>query len=133
MRRRDILEKCLAAAVSVCLTAAAVPVGMTAAPVKAAEADMTVVLQPADQSPFHDGTFEGWGTSLCWWASRIGNNEALTDKATKAFFDKEDGLGMTIGRYNVGGGDDPTHNHITRSDTKIPGYLVLDDSGEMSL
>ena len=27
---------------------------------------------------------------------------------------------MDIVRYNVGGGDDPTHNHVTRSDSKLP-------------
>ena len=38
----------------------------------------TVRLEPWDASTFNDtngdglGEFEGWGTSLCWWANRIG-------------------------------------------------------------
>lgn len=26
------------------------------------------------------GHWEGWGTSLCWWANRLGYNETLTKK-----------------------------------------------------
>ena len=50
------------------------------------------------------GEFEGWGTSLCWWANRIGYSDALTSQAAELFFSDE-GLDMNIGRYNVGGGD----------------------------
>ena len=24
--------------------------------------------------------------------------------------------------YNIGGGEDPTHDHISRTDSKVPGY-----------
>ena len=24
-----------------------------------------------------DGIFKGWGTSLCWWANRVGGSEKL--------------------------------------------------------
>ena len=36
-------------------------------------------------------------------------------------FFSDEGLGLDIARYNLGGGDDPTHNHINRSDSKVPG------------
>lgn len=87
-----------------------------------AESDMgTIVrLDPSEASPFNNGEFEGWGTSLCWWANRMGYSEELTRQASDAFF-SEEGLGLDIARYNLGGGDDPTHNHITRSDSKVPG------------
>lgn len=75
------------------------------------------------------GRWEGWGTSLCWWANRIGYHEVLTQKAADLFFDKEKGLGLNIMRYNVGGGDDPTHHHITRTDSDVPGWMVLDEGG----
>ena len=74
-------------------------------------ADTTVKLKPQEASTFNDmnedglGEFQGWGTSLCWWANRIGYNEKLTSQAAKLFF-SADGLNMNIGRYNVGGGDD---------------------------
>ena len=79
--------------------------------VHAAEVDKTVKLSPANASVFNDtdgdgfGEFQGFGTSLCWWANRVGYNESLTEQAAEAFYNKETGLGMTIGRYNIGGGD----------------------------
>lgn len=72
--------------------------------------DSTVKLQPSHASTFNDtngdglGEFEGWGTSLCWWANRIGYSDKLTEQAAKLFYSDE-GLDMNIGRYNVGGGD----------------------------
>ena len=76
--------------------------------------------------------FEGWGTSLCWWANRIGYSEELTGKAAEAFFDAEKGLGMNIARYNIGGGDDPSHDHITRTDSMMPGFAVSPSYDEAS-
>lgn len=78
---------------------------------EAVAADATVNVLPDKASPFNDtngdglGEFEGWGTSLCWWANRLGYDPTMTQKAATAFFDKEAGLGLNIGRYNVGGGD----------------------------
>ena len=79
-------------------------------------------------SPFHNGIFEGWGTSLCWWANRIGYSDTLSQKAADLLFNAETGLGMNIARYNIGGGDDPTHNHITRTDSMMPGFWTLDET-----
>ena len=76
------------------------------------------------------GRWEGWGTSLCWWANRIGYNETLTAKSADLFFDAGKGLGLNIMRYNVGGGDDPTHHHITRTDSDVPGWMYIDENGE---
>ena len=76
------------------------------------------------------GRWEGWGTSLCWWANRIGYNETLTAKSADLFFDAQKGLGLNIMRYNVGGGDDPTHHHITRTDSDVPGWLYIDADGQ---
>lgn len=81
---------------------------------------VAVRLDPATASPFHNGEFQGWGTSLCWWANRLGRSDALTRQAVDAFF-SENGLSLDIARYNLGGGDDPAHNHITRSDSVVPG------------
>ncbi|ORX86613.1 glycoside hydrolase, partial [Anaeromyces robustus] len=68
--------------------------------------------------------FEGFGTSFCWWANRLGYSDSLSEKAATLFYDKEKGLGLTVIRYNIGGGDDPTHNHITRTDSNMPGYAI---------
>ncbi len=78
------------------------------------------------------GEFEGWGTSLCWWANRLGYSASLTEQSAKAFFDPVAGLGMNIGRYNIGGGDNVTDPegpfyhapHIKRSDSEVPGYCT---------
>ena len=78
----------------------------------------------------NNGYWEGWGTSLCWWANRLGYNETLTQKSADLFFDADKGLGLNIMRYNVGGGDDPTHHHITRTDSDVPGWMYIDENGE---
>ncbi len=106
-------------------------------------ADRTVKIDISDHQTFNDtdgdgfGEFEGWGTSLCWWANRVGYSDELTSRAAEAFFDKEKGLGLNIGRYNIGGGDNVTDSentgessdflhpaHIKRSDSIVPGYAV---------
>ncbi|MCK9343113.1 MAG: glycoside hydrolase, partial [Massilibacteroides sp.] len=54
-------------------------------------------------------TIEGWGSSLCWWAAQIGSwEEAKVDSILDCFLSKE-GTNMNIFRYNIGGGDDPSH------------------------
>lgn len=91
----------------------------------------TVTLNPSYASPFNNGRFEGWGTSLCWWANRLGYSEQMTQQSADYFF-SENGLGLDIARYNLGGGDDPTHTHITRSDSKVPGYATgFDENGDI--
>ena len=61
--------------------------------------------------------FEGWGTSLCWWAVLVGAwDEANRDQFLGAVADPDTGLGYNIFRYNVGGGDQPGHNHLTKGD-----------------
>ncbi len=87
-----------------------------------------ITIDPLKGSPFNGGRFEGWGTSLCWWANRIGYSDVLSQKAAELLFDPEIGLGMNIARYNIGGGDDPTHNHITRTDSMMPGFWSLDEA-----
>lgn len=72
-----------------------------------------------------NGKFQGWGTSLCWWANRVGYSPVLTQKCAKLFFSSE-GLNLNIMRYNIGGGDDPTHKHIKRTDSIVPGWAVFD-------
>ena len=90
-----------------------------------------VTLDPSNALTFNNGEFEGWGTSLCWWANRVGYDETLTNKAAELFY-SDNGLSLDIARYNVGGGDDPSHDHITRSDSKIPGYAIgYDENGNI--
>jgi len=87
-----------------------------------AEADWVITVDPRNASGVNNGVFEGWGTSLCWWANRIGYSDALCRLAAEAFCSPEKGLGLNILRYNIGGGDDPEHDHITRTDSMMPGF-----------
>ena len=119
---------------------------ITAEDVTSMEISKTVKLSLQNAQKFNDtnkdgyGEFQGWGTSFCWWANRVGYSEELTALTAEAFFDKEKGLGMNIGRYNVGGGDDVVRGavskedkeadpflhqqHIQRSDSAVPGYCT---------
>jgi len=57
--------------------------------------------------------FEGWGTSICWWGNIIGGYpEKTRDSIMDLIFDTTDGLGLSIIRYNIGGGDNPSHTHM---------------------
>ena len=73
--------------------------------------------------------WDGWGTSLCWWANRLGYSDTLAQQTADLFF-SDQGLGMNIMRYNIGGGDDPSHHHITRTDSAVPGWLVYDSAAQ---
>ena len=54
--------------------------------------------------------FQGWGTSLAWWAKVIGGfpEPARTDYLDRAF-DLKKGLGLNVVRYNIGGGENPLY------------------------
>jgi O-glycosyl hydrolase len=62
-------------------------------------------------------TIEGWGTSLCWWASEAGKwkDEKKIDELVD-YLTAPDKLNMNIFRYNIGGGDYPSH---------IGGHMVM--------
>ena len=89
----------------------------------AADAAQTVTISPDATYAINDGVFEGWGTSLCWWANRLGYSDSLAQQAADAFYG-DNGLRLNIARFNIGGGDDPSHRHITRTDSNMPGYTV---------
>lgn len=65
----------------------------------------TVTVDPATRYQ----TLEGWGSSLCWWAAQVGNwDEKKVDEIVD-LLTSPDKLNMNIFRYNIGGGDDPSH------------------------
>lgn len=133
MRR---IKKCMSAVTAAALILTALPVSspMTARAEGPAAADATVNLSFVDASVFHDtdgdglGEFEGWGTSLCWWANRLGYDETLTTAAAKAFYSPE-GLNMNIGRYNVGGGDLVGETPTVEPNEKAVVYDLSSDYG----
>lgn len=52
-------------------------------------------------------TFEGWGTSLAWWANSAGTwtNTTNYNNLMSALFSPTSGLGLSYLRYNIAGGD----------------------------
>jgi O-glycosyl hydrolase len=67
-------------------------------------------------------TFEGWGTSLCWWANHAGGWSASARNAlVDAVVNPTTGLGYNVFRYNIGGGENPAHDHMGQ-DREMPGF-----------
>lgn len=82
-------------------------------------AQSTVTISPE----YEFQTFKGWGTSLSWWGNAIGGWQDSTkqDEILDLIFDDTAGLGFNVARYNIGGGDDPTHDHM-RNGANLEGY-----------
>lgn len=69
----------------------------------AAHADYATTIDPGTGW----GVWEGWGTSLCWWAKAFGDRDDLADivfTTNSVAYDGGSlpGLGLTIVRYNAG-------------------------------
>lgn len=67
--------------------------------------------------------WDGWGTSLCWWANFVGGlPKEDFDYVVDLLFDPRKGLGMNIVRYNIGGGADLTFDTNLRPFGDVPGF-----------
>ena len=72
-------------------------------------------------------TFESFGTSTCWWAQTIDDEELARDIA-KALFSDEEGLGLDVVRYNVGGGEaDNPDTRIWDTTRRTESFYVYDE------
>lgn len=70
--------------------------------------------------------FEGWGVSLCWWGNQVGRwSDAKLTPLIDLVVNPDTGLGYNIFRYNIGGGDNPAHNHLAQYKA-IPGYKATE-------
>jgi galactan endo-1,6-beta-galactosidase len=81
----------------------ALRIWVTALAVALAAADTTTTID----SKSNRGTWEGWGTSLAWWAKRYGTRDDLADvlftlKQTSFNGQSLPGLGLNIARHNAG-------------------------------
>lgn len=76
-------------------------------------------------------TFEEFGTSSCWWAQTISDDNQAREIA-KRLYDEEEGLGLKIFRYNIGGGEaDNPECRIWDTARRTESFYVLDkDTGE---
>jgi O-glycosyl hydrolase len=79
-----------------------------------------IILRPAVDRP---GTvFEGWGTALAWFANVTGGWPEAERRRLADLFYGPDGLGWTIGRYNIGGGARPGEAPYLRTGAAVPGF-----------
>ena len=90
-----------------------------AAPAVAAGSDaVRITPNPASAAE----PFEGWGTSLVWFANATGNYPAdVRQKLFDAVFG-DDGLNLNIARYNVGGGNASDVPSYLRPGGAVPGF-----------
>ncbi|GAP50152.1 glycoside hydrolase [Streptomyces azureus] len=66
--------------------------------------------------------FEGWGTSLVWFANATGDYPpAVREKLYKLLFGDE-GLALNIARYNIGGGNAPDVKDYLRAGGAVEGW-----------
>ena len=79
---------------------------------------VTVRPDPSYQSD----AFEGWGTSLVWFANATGDypDEIREELAEMVF--GEDGLNLNIARYNIGGGNAPDVEDYLRAGGAVEGW-----------
>jgi len=66
--------------------------------------------------------FEGWGTALAWFAHVTGGWPDAERERLADLFYGPDGLGWTIARYNIGGGDAPETAPYLRVGANVPGF-----------
>ena len=111
----------VAATAAVLAATALTAVGPASSPATAAEtpaAALTVRLDPSYQHP----AFQGWGTALAWFADVTGGwPDAQRNRLADDLYGAN-GLGFTIARYNIGGGDSPETTPYMRAGGAVPGY-----------
>ncbi|MFI6033231.1 glycoside hydrolase [Streptomyces sp. NPDC051315] len=100
--RRHRLARALTPAVPLALGAGLVtpPAAVADTPARGA---VTVRIDPSYQQQ----EFEGWGTSLVWFANATGGYPDAVRKRLVDMLFGEDGLRLNIARYNIGGGNAP--------------------------
>ncbi|MET9559917.1 glycoside hydrolase [Streptomyces tauricus] len=106
------------------LTALATGAALTLAPPSTAQApaaDIPSVTVRPDPS-YQQEKFEGWGTSLVWFANATGDYpEEIRERLAKLLFG-DDGLALNIARYNIGGGNAPDVKDYLRAGGAVEGW-----------
>ncbi|MFE9478902.1 glycoside hydrolase [Streptomyces spororaveus] len=121
-RLRTALATSLAV-VAALLVEGAASAGAAAAAVHPAAAP--VRLDPG----YQHAPFEGWGTALSWFANVTGGwPDAQRNRLADALYGAE-GLGLTIARYNIGGGDGPETAPYMRAGAAVPGHWSRPGAG----
>jgi O-glycosyl hydrolase len=109
------------------LAAGLVPTTATAQPDTASTAATPGVTVRPDPS-YAGEPFEGWGTSLVWFANATGGypDEIKNELADMVFGDT--GLNLNIARYNIGGGNAPDVPDYLRAGGAVDGWWKAPDN-----
>ncbi len=79
-------------------------------PIKMVHAETAIVVKIDPNIQYQ--TLEGWGINLAWWANTIGSwPENKRNEIGELLFG-DSGLDINIVRFNIGAGDNPTHDHM---------------------
>ncbi|MEU1038510.1 glycoside hydrolase [Streptomyces sp. NPDC005907] len=79
---------------------------------------VTVSPDPSYKAP----GFEGWGTSLVWFANATGDYPPEIREKLAALLFGDDGLALNIARYNIGGGNAPDVEDYLRAGGAVEGW-----------
>ncbi|MFE2733985.1 glycoside hydrolase [Streptomyces sp. NPDC059349] len=105
------------------MTALVTGAALLSVPAPSAQADtatasVTVQLDPS----YKQDKFEGWGTSLAWFANATGDYpKEIREKLADLLFG-DDGLALNIARYNIGGGNAPDVKDYLRAGGAVEGW-----------
>lgn len=74
-------------------------------------------------------TIDGFGASACWWSQMVDDEETREELAKLLY--SEEGLGLNIYRYNVGGGVNPEHDRVSNEWRRTESfYYYNEEKGE---
>jgi hypothetical protein len=110
----------MAVAVASALATAGPPAAVAQAEIQA----VTIRPDPSYEQP----EFEGWGTSLVWFANITGGYpDEIRDRLADLLFG-DDGLRLNIARYNIGGGNAPdVRKDYMKVGATMPGFWRAPD------
>lgn len=112
-------------AVTTLVTGSALVTAPPTSALTATTAAAAVTVQP-DPS-YREEPFEGWGTSLVWFANATGDYPAeIREKLADLLFG-DDGLALNIARYNIGGGNAPDVTDYLRAGGAVEGWWKAPD------
>jgi len=84
------------------------------------------LLRPDPDQKFQE--WKGWGISLAWWANCMGGWDEATVVEISEWITSPDELNMNVFRFNIGGGDDPTHSHMRKDGGNVPCYKPAENA-----
>ncbi|GAA2288880.1 hypothetical protein GCM10010145_51200 [Streptomyces ruber] len=121
MARRTRSRRLLGAAALTALATSATLVTAPSPEARAVTAETAAVTVRPDPS-YQQERFEGWGTSLVWFANATGDYpDEIREKLAGLLFG-DDGLALNIARYNVGGGNAPDVRDYLRAGGAVEGW-----------